>query len=207
MDRPDPEVAQDDLWRRPGKGYDGHPIRAIVTDDAEDADRAEKYAAEERRTFQDAQRKVDEDARRKKQVRHFIELQLERVERFPTQAQPSWPYPAFRELDPDHVQRDFESRYFQRLTADEITATIRQMLDRWVVRIVGTLPRLKPLEMIWLPLTGGHLEAAQQLKDAPKDHPDLKAPFQNTIDKYEPEQSPPKPKPTPSSPGFSGPSM
>ncbi|WP_185962268.1 hypothetical protein [Palleronia caenipelagi] len=48
MDRPDPEVAQDDLWRKQGKGYDGHPVWAIVTDDGEVADRAEKYAAAER---------------------------------------------------------------------------------------------------------------------------------------------------------------
>ncbi|TRD15465.1 hypothetical protein [Palleronia caenipelagi] len=196
MDRPDPEVAQDDLWRRQGKGYDGQPGWAIVTDDAE-----------ERRTFRDAQRKADEDAGRKKQVKHFIEPQLERVQRYPTSARPSLPHPAFRELDPDHVQRDFESRYFQRLTADEITATIRQMLDRWETRIVEALPRLKPLETIWLSLTGGHGEAAQQLEDALKDHPDLKAPLHNTIDEYEAKQSPPKPKPTPSSPGFSGPSM
>lgn len=192
LDRPDRDVARDDIWRMRGKGYDGKLVWDIVRDEAKAAD----HASEE-----DAQRQ------RVQNVREFTERMIQRADTFPTPAgRALWKFPGFKALDPDSIQTSFSSKYRTRLTGDEITGTIRGVLSRWVSRITADLTTLKD-KPNWIALTGGHSEAASSLSSALQDHPDLKRPLYDAIaERWPPEPEQPKPEaPRPRS-GWSGPS-
>lgn len=189
LDRPDRDVARDDLWRRSGKGYEGRLIWAIVADEAKEADRKAKEVAQ----HQQAQN-----------LRAFTENMVRRADTFPTPAgQALWPFPVFKALDPDSLQTSFASKYHTRLSVEDVTRVIRQTLECWVNRITQELSILKDGKSpTWLSLTGGHRDAAQSLSRALDEHPDLKRSLFSAIAGLwppEPEPEQPKPKPTQSS--------
>ena len=192
LDRSDREAARDDTWRKSGKGYEGRLVWAIVTDEAEEADRKAAEAIKRQRT---------------QNVRDFTDRMVQRADTFPTPTT-RWGYPGFKALDQDSVRTSFTSKHRTQLTAEELTSIIRQTLERWVYRITRDLTALKDGKPpTWLTLTGGHNEAAQSLSQALDEHTDLKRPLFDEIAKHwppEPEQ--PKPQaPRPKS-GWSGPS-
>jgi len=190
LDRSDRDVARDDIWRRPGHGYNGKLVWAILTDEAERADRLAQEA---------------EQRRRAQNVRDFTENMVRRADTFPTPTT-RWKYPGFKALDPDSVQSSFASLHRSRLSAEEIASAIRQALERWVSRIMEDLPGLKskPNALI---LAGGHVEAASSLTSALRDHPDLTHPLDAKIaERWPPEPEQPKPQAPRLESGWSGPS-
>ena len=193
LDRPDRDVARDDIWRKSGKGYEGELVWAIVTDEAKEADR-----------------KAEEDAQRQRaqNVHEFTENRIRRADTFPTPAgRALWQFSGFKALDPDSIQTSFASKYRACLTGDEITSTIRGTLSRWVSRIMQDLSALKDSKAPnWLTLAGGHHDAAASLSKALEDHPDLKRPLYAAIaERWPPEPEPERSKPQ-AQPRRSGPS-
>lgn len=190
LNRPDYDVARDDVWRAKAEGHFGKLVWEIVYDFAKELEE---------------ERKLETERQRLSDVEAFMQAQVERASTFPTPSQ-KWKYPGFKALEPDSIQTAFRSKYRAKLTTEEITTTIRKMLTRWVERIVEDIGSIKQgLSSVWLALTGGHADAAKALAQAVSDHDDIAKPLIDALPSRQNPEKQQKPEVPPPSSGPSGP--
>lgn len=141
-------------------------------------DRLAEEHAERQRILRE--RKQQREQRRAKKAQDFVNDWIIQTDTFPTPSQ-KWEGGAFR-FSPEFMRKAAKEQVGIELKPEEVRVGMASALREWVSRIVEALPALKPARSIWEAFTGGHVEAANILRDALKEDPEIARPLQPAIE-------------------------